>query len=154
MAAAKKTATKSAPKKATTKAAAAEPAWSEAAAPAPVVHASSSASQDDKTMALLAHLLGIFTGFIGALIIWLVKKDQSPFVERHAREALNFQITMAIAFLACGILFIVLIGIFLLPIVGILDLVFCILATVAASKGQEYRYPFALRLVKGPTGSA
>jgi uncharacterized Tic20 family protein len=139
MAAAKKTSTKT--------------ASTPAPAPAPAPAAASSAS-DDKTIALLAHLLGIFTGFIGALVIYLVKKDSSPFVERHAREALNFQITMAIAAFVGVVLTLVLIGIFVLIAVSIANIVFCILATLAASKGEEYRYPFALRLVKGPAGSA
>jgi len=146
MAAAKKTAKKTATKSA--QATVAQPAPTPVAASAPA-----SSPSDDKTMALLAHLLAIFTSFIAPLIIYLVKKDSSPFVERHAREALNFQITMAIAFLVCGLLILVIVGIFLLPIVGILNLVFCILATIAAAKGNEYRYPFALRLVKGPAGS-
>lgn len=146
-AAAKKTATKSATKTAS------KPA-PVAAAPSPVASAPASSASDDKTMALLAHLLGIFTGFIGALVIYLVKKDSSPFVERHSREALNFQITVAIAYVVSMILILVIIGVFLLMAVYVANLVFCILATMAASKGQEYRYPFALRLVKGPAGSA
>jgi uncharacterized protein len=148
MAAAKKSATKTASKTATKKAAAPEPAPF-VAAPAPT-----SSASDDKTMALLAHLLGIFTGFIGALIIYLVKKDSSAFVERHAREALNFQITVLIASLVAAVLWIILIGIFLSIAIGVVNIVFCILATMAASKGNEYRYPMTLRLVKGPAGSA
>lgn len=150
MAAAKKAATKSS----TTSAAPADPKWeaAPAAAPASASGAAGNVSSDEKTMALLAHLLGIFTYFIGPLVIWLVKKDQSAFVERHAREALNFQITAAIAAVVSGILIIVIIGIFLLFAVGIAVLVFSIIATIAASKGNEYRYPFALRLVKGPAG--
>jgi len=53
--------------------------------------------QEDKTMAMLCHLLGILTAFLGPLIIWLVKKDQSPFVDDQGKEALNFQITLVIA---------------------------------------------------------
>ena len=122
---------------------------------APITTTSASTSlSDEKTMALLAHLLGIFTGFVGPLVIWLVKKDQSPFVERHAREALNFQITAALAAIVGVILSLIIIGIFILMAVGIAVLVFCILATLAASKGNEYRYPLTLRLIKGPAGSA
>ncbi|MEK6975083.1 MAG: DUF4870 domain-containing protein [Candidatus Thermoplasmatota archaeon] len=150
MAAAKKSATKSAPKS-TPKVAKAEPSWSEA--PAPTANAPASSQSDDKTLALLAHLLGIFTGFIGALVIYLVKKDSSPFVERHSREALNFQITVLIASVAAAILWIIIIGIFLSVAVWVVNIIFCIMATMAASKGQEYRYPFTLRLIKGPNGS-
>lgn len=105
-------------------------------------------TKDDCNMAMLAHLLGIFTGFVGALVLWLIKKDESPFVAEEAREALNFQITIAIGFIASWILAFVLIGLILMPILIIVNLVFCIVAAVAASKGQHYRYPFAIRLVK------
>lgn len=99
-------------------------------------------------MAMLAHLLGIFTGFLGPLIIWLIKKDQSAFVNDQGKEALNFQITFVIAYIACGLLTFVLIGCFLMPIVVICNIVFCIMGAMAANKGQNYRYPFALRLIK------
>jgi uncharacterized Tic20 family protein len=105
-------------------------------------------SKDDCNLALLAHLLGIFTGFIGALIIWLVKKDESPFVAEHAREALNFQITLAIAYAVSFVLIIILIGAFLMTALWIVNVVFSIVACIAASKGQNYQYPFVLRLVK------
>lgn len=142
MAAAKKTA-KPAPKTASAPAPAATPA---PAAP------TKAAGSDDNMLAMLAHLLGIVSGFIGALVIWLVKKD-SPTVEEHAREALNFQITVLIASIVAGILWIILIGIFLSAAVWIANIVFCILAGMAANKGQAYRYPFTLRLIKGPAGA-
>lgn len=105
-------------------------------------------SKDDCNIAMLAHLLGIFTGFIGALVLWLVKKDESSFISDQAKEALNFQITIAIAFFVSWILAFVLIGMLLIPVLVVVNLVFCILGAVAASKGQAYKYPFALRLVK------
>jgi uncharacterized Tic20 family protein len=104
-------------------------------------------SADDKNLALLAHLLGIFTSFIGALIIWLVKKD-APFVEDQAKEALNFQITVAIAYAASSVLALIGIGVVLWGVVALLNLIFCILGTMAASRGEKYRYPVAIRLVK------
>ena len=105
-------------------------------------------SKDDCNLAMLAHLLGIFTSFIGALIIWLIKKDQSAFVALEAVEALNFQITLAIAWFAAMMLTVILVGFLLYPVLLIANLVLCILAAVKASKGEGYRYPFALRLVK------
>ncbi|MES2932576.1 MAG: DUF4870 domain-containing protein [Pseudomonadota bacterium] len=108
----------------------------------------SSPSNDERNMSMLAHLLGIFTGFVGALVIWLIKKDESVFVAEEAKEALNFQITMMIGYLIASALFIILIGVVLLPILWIVNLVFCILGAVAASKGSSYKYPFAIRLVK------
>nr|WP_241897806.1 DUF4870 domain-containing protein [Stenotrophomonas maltophilia] len=105
---------------------------------------------DQRTMALAAHLLGIFTGFIGALIIWLINKDDASkaFVTDQAKEALNFQITVTIAMVISIILMIVIIGGILAPIVGVINLVFCIIAAVKANNGEAYRYPFTLRLIK------
>ncbi|OEY99238.1 MULTISPECIES: DUF4870 domain-containing protein [Stenotrophomonas] len=105
---------------------------------------------DQRTMALAAHLLGIFTWFIGPLIIWLISKDDSSkgFVTDQAKEALNFQITITLAMIVCFILMIVIIGGLLAPLVGILNIVFCIIAAVKANNGEAYRYPFTLRLVK------
>lgn len=107
-----------------------------------------STSNDDRNLAMLAHLLGIVSGFVGALIIWLLKKDQSAFIDEQGKEALNFQITVMIAFVGSWILMFVLIGMLLMPLLLIANLVFCILAAVAVSKGEHYKYPFAIRLLK------
>ena len=108
------------------------------------------APQDQRTMSLLAHLLGIVTGPIGALIIWLVSKDDASkgFVVDQSKEALNFQITVFIAIVISWILAFVLIGLLLMPLVGIANLVLCIIAGIKANNGEYYRYPFALRLIK------
>ena len=108
------------------------------------------APQDQRTMSLLAHLLGIVTGPIGALIIWLVSKDDASkgFVVDQSKEALNFQITVFIAIVISWILAFVLIGLLLMPLVGIANLVLCIIAGIKANNGEAYRYPFALRLIK------
>ncbi len=103
---------------------------------------------DAKTMAMLCHLLAIFTGFIGPLIIWLVKKDDHPFINEQGKEALNFQITVMLAMIASFLLSFLCIGFFLMPAVGIVDLVFCIIATIKVNGGEHYRYPVTLRLVK------
>lgn len=119
---------------------------------APPPAPSGAAPQEDRTMALIAHLLGIVTWFIGPLIIWLINKDNSSksFVTDQAKEALNFQITITIAFIASFILTIVTLGLlFFVPtLVGIANLVFCILAGIKANNGETYRYPFTLRLIK------
>ncbi|UCF00469.1 MAG: DUF4870 domain-containing protein [Planctomycetota bacterium] len=99
-------------------------------------------------MAMLCHLLAIFTAFIGPLIIWLMKKDDDPFINDQGKEALNFQITVLIAMIASGLLSFVCIGFILMPLVWIVDLVFCIIASIKASGGQAYRYPLSIRLVK------
>jgi uncharacterized Tic20 family protein len=105
-------------------------------------------TRDECNLAMLAHLLGIFSGFVGPLVIWLLKKDESGFVADQAREALNFQITMALALVVCIMLKVILIGILLVPVVFVVNFILCIVAAVAASKGKRYRYPFALRLVR------
>ncbi len=104
--------------------------------------------KDDCNLAMLAHLLGIFTSFVGALVIWLVKKDDSAFVGTEAAEALNFQITIALGWIVAAMLTLILIGFLMYPVLVIVNLVFCILAAVSASKGKPYRYPMTLRLVR------
>jgi len=103
---------------------------------------------DEKTMGLLCHLLAIFTGFLGPLIIWLIKKDESQFVDVCGKEALNFQITVFIAMVGAGVLTFVIIGVFLVPLIWAADLIFCIVATVKANAGEAYRYPISIRFVK------
>lgn len=107
-----------------------------------------SPSKDERTMAMLSHLLSIFVGFWAPLIIWLVKKDEMPFVDDQAKEALNFQITMLLAFIVAGILVVVVIGILLALGLFVANIVFCIIAAMKANEGERYRYPFALRLIK------
>ena len=105
-------------------------------------------SKDARTWAMLCHLLAIFTGFLAPLIIWLIKKDEEAFVNDHGKEALNFQITVAIAMVVSWLLMVAVIGCFLMPAVWIVDIVFCILATIKANSGQAYRYPVSIRFIK------
>lgn len=105
-------------------------------------------SKDDSNLAMLAHLLGIFFGFLSGLIIWLIKKDQSAFVEQEAKEALNFQITLLLGYVVAFVLTFIVIGVFLFPLLWIINVIFSIMGAVACSKGQAYKYPFALRLIK------
>ncbi|RZA37018.1 MAG: DUF4870 domain-containing protein [Lysobacteraceae bacterium] len=111
---------------------------------------SGAAPQEDRTIALLTHLSGIIAGFIVPLIIWLINKDkpEKSWLTDSSVEALNFQITIAIAYVICIVLSVIIIGGLLMPIVWIVNLIFCILGGVAANKGENYRYPFALRLIK------
>jgi uncharacterized protein len=104
-------------------------------------------ASDERNLGMLCHLLSLI-GFIGPLIIWLIKKDQYPFVDSQGKEALNFQITMTICFVACGALGFLIIPLFALPVLMVLNLVFIIMGTIRASKGQPYTYPFAIRLIK------
>jgi Uncharacterized protein conserved in bacteria len=112
----------------------------------PVAPATSAAG--DTTIAAMAHWLGILIGFLGPLIIWLTKGEQDKFVKDHAIEALNFQITLAIGYVASFILSFVFIGIIGYVALPVLNIIFSIIAAMAANKGESYRYPFALRLIK------
>jgi len=121
---------------------------------APPPPATGSLSAEEKQWAMFAHLSALvgyiipFGSIIGPLLIWQIKKNEMPFVDDQGKEALNFQITIAIAAIVCIILIVVLIGILLLPIVAIVDLIFIVLASIAANSGQAYRYPFSIRLIK------
>ncbi len=109
----------------------------------------SSVPQEDRTLALITHLSGIVLSFIVPLIIWLTNKDKSDkgFLVEHAKEALNFQITIILAWLVAGMLSLLLIGFLLYPVIFIGNIVFCIMAGMKANGGETYRYPLALRLI-------
>lgn len=96
---------------------------------------------------MLTHLGGILFGFIPSLVIWLVSKETSPWLADQAKEALNFQITIAIAAIISSLLMFLLIGFIVLPLVIVLDVVLCIIAALKANQGQIYRYPLTLRLI-------
>ena len=96
---------------------------------------------------LFAHVGGIFFSFVPALIIYVMYKDRDPFVRRHAVQALNFQIIIAILYFVSSLLTVVIIGFLLLPAAGILSLVFSIIAAMAANKGEEYTYPMVPQTV-------
>ncbi|TXK62167.1 DUF4870 domain-containing protein [Alkalisalibacterium limincola] len=121
--------------------------------------------QEERTWGMLAHLAALLGGllsswlgglgvFIGPLVVWLVKKDTMPFVNDQGREALNFNITIAIGVLALIIITVITFGIGILLTVplgialGIYWLVFTIIAAIKANEGVAYRYPFTLRLIK------
>ena len=104
-------------------------------------------SSDDKNIATITHLGGTVFSFVPGLLVWVLKKDDSAYLADQAKEALNFQITMLIAQFIAGILVWVLIGFFLIPLIWLLNVVFCIIAAISSSKGETYRYPFCLRLI-------
>jgi len=96
---------------------------------------------------IFAHLGGTFLSFIVPLVIYLVFKDRDPFVREHSSAALNFHLTLFIAYLVSAILILVLIGLILIPLLAICALVFTIIASVAANDGREYTYPLAIQFV-------
>jgi uncharacterized Tic20 family protein len=105
--------------------------------------------------AMFCHLAGLagivipaVGNIVGPLILWQIKKDEYPFVDEQGKEAVNFQISMTIYGLICIPLFFICIGPFLLAAVGVVDLVFLLIAAVKANNGQHYRYPLTIRFIK------
>jgi uncharacterized Tic20 family protein len=105
---------------------------------------------------MVCHLAGLagfvafvipFANIIAPLVVWLLKREESPFIDDQGKEALNFQITMMLYVFVAAILTFVLIGLLLLPILFIGGLVLTIMAAVKASDGIPYRYPYILRLL-------
>ena len=105
-------------------------------------------TSDERTLAILAHILTIVSSFIAPLVIYLLKKDESAFVSEHAKESLNFQITMFILFMISFILMLVLIGFLLIWLLSIANLVLVVIATIKANENKMYRYPINFRLIK------
>jgi uncharacterized Tic20 family protein len=112
-------------------------------------------SQEEKTWGMLTHILA-FAGFIGIplgnilgpLVMWIIKKNESPFIDKHGKQALNFQISMTIYALVSAVLIVVLIGFVLVGIVAVIDIVFVIKAAIAANKGEDFEYPFTIKFLK------
>jgi uncharacterized Tic20 family protein len=102
-------------------------------------------TSDERILGILAHALTFASTFLAPLIIYLIKKDDSRFVAEQAKESLNFQITV---FLACIILVISVIGIFIVWAVGLAAVVLVIIAAIKASEGKIYRYPLTIRFLK------
>ena len=103
---------------------------------------------DEKMWATLIHIGGILFNFLPALIGYIVLKDKGPFIRAHATTALNFQITLLIAYVAGVILTIVFVGFLVILAAWILSIVFGITAAVAANKGEWYTYPLTIKFIK------
>ncbi len=119
-----------------------------------VEHENVELSQDDKSMGMVAHLSALsgyiipFGNILGPLLIYLTQKDKSEFIAYHAKESLNFQITVTLAMLVSGVLTFVLIGIPLLIAVAIGSLVLTIIAGIRANEGKWYQYPWKLTFIQ------
>ncbi len=104
------------------------------------------AASKDATVPVLAHVLGTITGFIGALIILLVTDDE--YAKKHARRALNWQLSLLIYYTISIVLILILVGILLLILLAILNIIFCIIAAVKASNRELYDYPMTIQFLK------
>lgn len=112
-------------------------------------------TSDDRTWGMLAHLSAVcghvfplVGNILGPLVIWLIKRDKSAFVDDQGKEALNAQISVTIYLLVSGLLTLVLIGIALAIVVYVLTIIFVIKAIIATNRGEAYRYPLIFRFVK------
>jgi uncharacterized Tic20 family protein len=104
-------------------------------------------TQDEKTIAMLCHITGLIS-FIGPLIVWLLKKDESEFIDANGKQALNFQISIFIYSIVASMLIVLLIGIPLLVAIGLFSLVMIVLASVKALNGEVFEYPLSMKILK------
>jgi uncharacterized protein len=115
---------------------------------------STSTSTSVRTWCVLAHatalvgfLVPVAGHIVGPLIVWLAKRQDSPEIDAHGKESMNFQISMLIWNIIAGILVLVVIGIPILILLHVLNIIFVIIASIQASEGKLYRYPLAIRLI-------
>jgi uncharacterized Tic20 family protein len=102
-------------------------------------------TSDERMLAILCHILTPFFWILPPLIIYIMKKDESQFVAEHARESLNFWLTVSLIAIILSLSFF---GIVLIWPLGLVVLIFVIIATVKASENKLYQYPFTIRLIK------
>ena len=100
---------------------------------------------DEKTMALLAHILTLVSALLAPLIIYIVKKDESEFVAAHAKESFNFQLTVILIYIGLSI---TVVGILFIWVAWLLSIALAIVATIRASEGKLYKYPFSIKFIK------
>lgn len=111
-------------------------------------------SQEVRQWAMFCHfaaffgLIFPFGNLLGPLIVWQIKKDMHPFIDDQGKEALNFQISVALAAFLCFLLMVVVIGFPLLALLSVAAVVLAVIAGIKANEGQRYRYPFSWRLLR------
>ncbi|MFH0736750.1 MAG: DUF4870 domain-containing protein [bacterium] len=113
-----------------------------------------SPSKEERQWAMFCHLAGLagfvipFGNIIGPLVLWMLKKDESSYIDFHGKEAVNFQISITIYIVISIVLIILLVGILFLIIIGILSIVFLVVAAIKANDGIYFQYPLAIRFLK------
>lgn len=105
--------------------------------------------RESRTLAMMAHLLGAFTGFVGPLVVWMLKRETDAFVDDQAKEAINFQLTILMGWAITVVaMFVWVCGAVLLgAALGLAQVICAVAAAVKAQEGEPYRYPFAIRLI-------
>ncbi|CAH2717486.1 hypothetical protein BACCIP111895_04700 [Neobacillus rhizosphaerae] len=103
---------------------------------------------DERLLAAGIYVLSLFFPVVAPLIIWLLKKDESAFIDYHGKEYFNLLISYTVYFIISGILYIILIGFVAMAVLVVMLFVFTIIAAVKAYEGNEYRFPLIFRLIK------
>ncbi|AXF57163.1 DUF4870 domain-containing protein [Salicibibacter kimchii] len=112
------------------------------------------ATKEQRNYAMFCHLIALsgllipLGTILGPLILWLIKREESTFIDFHGKQALNFNISIMIYMIVSGLLTIIIIGILFVLVVFVLWLVFAIMATVKASNGETYRYPLSIPFLR------
>mgnify|MGYP000026459325 FL=1 len=110
-------------------------------------HLVSEPNQDSKNLALLIWIGTLFFGIIPGLVMYLVKSDDD-YVQDQSKEAINWSITTLIGYLVGFVLSFIVIGVLVFPVIAICNVIFCVLGAIATSKGNQFRVPYAIRLIK------
>ncbi len=118
------------------------------AAPPPSYQPQPVSAADEKTWSVLSHVGGIILNWVGPLIVFLIYKDRSAVIRAHSVAALNFQLTILIAYIVGSITAVLIIGVFILLAASAVSIIFGIIAALAANEGRPYKYPFAITFVK------
>ena len=103
--------------------------------------------EGDTTLAALSHASSLVASFLGPLLFLVLADDDGDLVKRNAKNSLNFQIVVFAALVVAGLLTFVFIGILLLPLIGVIDVVLVLIATVKANDGEVYAYPYTPDIV-------
>ena len=110
--------------------------------------------REARKWAMICHLAGFasftaipFAGLLAPFLIWMIKKDESRYVDIQGKEAINFQINAILYTIVLVLLCFVVIGFILLPLAGLAYIVLMIMAAIAANDGRAYRYPFIIRFL-------
>lgn len=120
----------------------------------PVTSQEPAPSAEARKWAMLTHLAAFaaflmpFGNVIGPFVVWQLKKELSPFVDQQGKEAINFQITVILAVAVCLILFFAVVGVLLVPLLGLAWFVLNIIAAIKTNDGVAYRYPLTIRFLK------